>query len=115
LPAGGKVPPHDIVCINRKFDVIAKRPDFATKPHPDSAPQYSDNYVEWIVSELKNTPSFLASARQFYSEKQKVKRVAAAKRTKALVGSRSGTVVPKRRRRVRSYPLIILSRRTRSP
>lgn len=90
LPKGVKVTPHDIVCINRKFDVFSARPDFATKPHQDASPQYNDQYIEWIVEQITNAPDFLSSARQFYAEQQRIKR--ADQKTKKQIAAKASII-----------------------
>lgn len=57
---------HDIVCINRKFDVLKTRPDFAYKPHPLASPQYNAAYANWIVDQIRKDPEFIETCRAAY-------------------------------------------------
>ena len=59
---GHKINSHDILCIKNKFDVLAN-PKFACKPHKMSAPQYSVEFVDWMVGEYQKDQDFFAKLR----------------------------------------------------
>lgn len=80
LPQGIKLNPHDIICLNRKYNVIDGRPDFATRPHPKASPLYSDQYADWIISEVNKAKNFVSEARNAYRDHQR--RKSAAKKRK---------------------------------
>ena len=64
-----KSPPingHDILCINTRLDVLKKHPEFAYKPHKLASPQYSDEYVKWIVVQYRQDQKFFDRAREEY-------------------------------------------------
>lgn len=58
-----KMGPYDLQCINAKIDTFVAHRDFGLKPHPQSSPQYSDKYVEWIVEQVRSDGHFFYTAR----------------------------------------------------
>lgn len=71
---GYKVSTHDMVCLNGALDMFNKHPEFAHKSHATAAPQYSDAYVDWLLSEYRKDRNFFIKARQEYSAIQSQKR-----------------------------------------
>jgi Schlafen, AlbA_2 len=63
LGQGVRINTHDIFCIKRVFDVLNKRPDFAYRPHHLAAPQYSEAFAAWIVSEFQKDNEFFERVR----------------------------------------------------
>jgi hypothetical protein len=55
---------HDIICINGEFDVLGSHPEFAYKPHKLASPQYSDQFVAWLVNQYKTDPRFFTRMRE---------------------------------------------------
>jgi hypothetical protein len=55
---------HDILCINWKYDILNARPEFAHKPHRLASPQYSDRYIDWIVSQARSDNAFFQKLRE---------------------------------------------------
>jgi hypothetical protein len=68
LPSGVRIGMYDIVSINRMIDVFHKHPEFATKPHAISSPQYSPAYMDWIIDQIKADPDFLRKCRAAYRQ-----------------------------------------------
>jgi EC042_2821-lke REase len=60
---GRRVNSHDIYCIRVVFDILKARPDFAYKSHTLASPQYSDTFIDWIVSEYRKDGTFFQRAR----------------------------------------------------
>jgi hypothetical protein len=61
---------HDIVCLNAEFDLLSKRPDFIYKPHRLSSPQYSVEYVAWVVEQFRADPLFFTRIRESYRKRK---------------------------------------------
>lgn len=57
---------HDILCINTHLNVLKAHPEFAYKPHRRASPQYSDEYVRWIVLQYGHDPKFFDRMREEY-------------------------------------------------
>jgi hypothetical protein len=70
-----KINSHDIVSVNSSFKVFTDHPEFATKPHDKAAPLYSDQYVEWLIQQIRSNPNFLSEARISYAVAQREKGV----------------------------------------
>jgi hypothetical protein len=68
-----KVNSHDITSINRAHRVFDDHPEFATKPHDKSAPQYSDQYANWLIKQINDNPNFLSNARDQYAQEQRAR------------------------------------------
>jgi hypothetical protein len=66
LPRGTKINGHDLLCVNRLFDVLKTKPEFAYKPHRLASPQYSAAYAQWLVQQATATPDFFQKAREEY-------------------------------------------------
>lgn len=79
---GSKLNAHDITSINRAYNVLTDHPEFATRPHDKASPQYSDQYVEWIVDQANADPNFVRDARNKYAADQKAKGVSYAPKAK---------------------------------
>lgn len=62
LGKGRRINSHDIVCINRIYQVL-KQPQFAYKPHHLASPQYSMAFVAWIVDQVGKDNNFLKKNR----------------------------------------------------
>lgn len=62
----------DLLCVNRKIDVLKARPDFAHKPHKLASPQYNDAYAHWIIAQAKANPHYFEECRQEYRQKNTV-------------------------------------------
>jgi hypothetical protein len=55
---------HDIYCIKMVFDILNKRREFAYKSHRLASPQYSVEFVDWIVNEYKRDKTFFQRVRE---------------------------------------------------
>lgn len=62
---------HDLVSVNHAYRIFADHPEFATKPHDKAAPLYSDQYLDWLVEQIRNNPNFLVEARASYAAERK--------------------------------------------
>jgi hypothetical protein len=63
LPEEVKINGHDIYCINKHYEILQKQPQFAYKPHKLSSPQYSPEFVAWIVGQYKRDKKFFEKCR----------------------------------------------------
>jgi hypothetical protein len=63
LGGAATINPYDIQCINKSLDVFTSHPEFAYKPHKLAAPQYSNEYADWIVAHFKRDKDFFKSTR----------------------------------------------------
>lgn len=68
-----KINTHDIVSVNKIHKIFTDHPEFATKPHDKAAPLYSDQYVAWLIQNIKRKPNFLSEARSSYAASQREK------------------------------------------
>lgn len=68
-----KISYHDVVCINRMHKVFDHHPEFATKPHANASPQYSNAYAGWIIEKVNTDPEFISNARAEYARQQREK------------------------------------------
>jgi len=64
LPRNTPINSHDIQSINRIFDILKSRPDFAYKSHTHVSLQYSAAYAEWIVQQFKKNKTIFVETRQ---------------------------------------------------
>jgi hypothetical protein len=80
---GAKVNSHDIVSVNSSHRVFTDHPEFATKPHDKTGPLYSDQYVEWLVQQIRSNPNLLSHARNRYAAAQREKGVTYARKRKS--------------------------------
>jgi hypothetical protein len=71
LATAAHINTHDVYCIKKVFDILAKRPDFAFKPHRLAAPQYSDAFIEWVVAEFRSDNGFFERVRNKCRPKEK--------------------------------------------
>jgi hypothetical protein len=71
LPRSAWINGYDVMCVNRKYDVLKSRPDFAYKPHHLASPQYSDAYAAWLVERVQADPAFFREARVAYQMARK--------------------------------------------
>ena len=71
LPRSAWVNGYDVMCVNRKYDVLKSRPDFAYKSHHLASPQYSSAYAAWLVDQYKADPAFFREARAAYQASKK--------------------------------------------
>jgi hypothetical protein len=78
-----KINSHDIVSVNNSHKVFIDHPEFATKPHDKAAPLYSDQYVEWLIQQIRSNPNFLSEARSNYAAAQREKGVTYARKRKS--------------------------------
>jgi len=80
---GAQVNSHDIVSVNNSHKVFTEHPEFATKPHDKTGPLYSDQYVGWLVEQIRSNPNFLSDARHSYAAAQREKGVTYARKRKS--------------------------------
>lgn len=66
LESGEKINGFDVLCVNRRIDVLKKHPEFAYKSHSLSSPQYSQDYAKWIVSQYRKDKEFFVDCRERY-------------------------------------------------
>jgi hypothetical protein len=71
LPRSAWINGYDVMCVNRKYDVLKSRPDFAYKPHHLASPQYSSAYATWLVEHYQAYPAFFREARAAYQASKK--------------------------------------------
>jgi hypothetical protein len=57
-----RIMPFDIQCVRKAHD-ISRRPEFYYEPR-FSSPQYSDAFVEWVITQARTSPEFFTSARE---------------------------------------------------
>lgn len=65
LPDGATVNRHDILCVRRCFDTD-ENPRFTWRPRFNS-PQYSDHFVDWLISEHEKDQTVFATCRAEYN------------------------------------------------
>jgi hypothetical protein len=61
---------YDILSVRRVFGIEpTTRPDFVYMPRwPNSSPQYSEEFVDWLREQVNGDPKFFEKARaKFYS------------------------------------------------
>ena len=58
---------HDVICINAELDTLKSHPEFAYKPHRLASPQYSEEFINWIVDQHRTEPHFFARMREAYN------------------------------------------------
>jgi len=68
LPSTIRINGHDILCVNRRLDVLKSHPDFAYRPHKMASPQYSDTYIDWLIDQASKDPNFFRAAREEYKK-----------------------------------------------
>lgn len=69
LPDATRFNGHDVRSIRQAHSIDPEsHPHFVFKPHEISSPQYSKEFVEWIVDRVRRDPSFLEKARSSYRE-----------------------------------------------
>src|SRR5258706_212720 len=71
LPRSAWINGYDVMCLNRKYDVLKLRPDFAYKPHHLASPQYSNAYATWLVEHYQADAAFFREARAAYQASKK--------------------------------------------
>jgi hypothetical protein len=77
LAAKQHIGPYDLLCANKKIDVLKNHPDFAHKPHKKASPQYSESYVDWILGRLLLMPTSSKTAARHVGTKTRKVRTAA--------------------------------------
>jgi Putative DNA-binding domain len=60
---------HDIYCIKMVFDILRKHREFADKSHRLASPQYSNEFVDWIVDQYRRDKAFFQRVRAEYRRK----------------------------------------------
>jgi Schlafen, AlbA_2 len=61
---------HDILCVKYVYGIGADtHPHFMMRPHQDSSPQYSDNFIEWILNEYASDKQLFAKCRKAHRER----------------------------------------------
>jgi hypothetical protein len=55
---------HDILCINSHLNILKTHPEFAYKPHRLASPQYSNEYVRWILEQYRSDSKFFQRMRE---------------------------------------------------
>jgi hypothetical protein len=65
LGVGSVVNPYDLLSVRRVLRIDATtRPDFVYQPRwPNSSPQYSEEFVDWLAGQAKADPHFFEKAR----------------------------------------------------
>lgn len=65
LGSGWALNPYDLLSVRRVFGINAtSRPDFVYQPRwPNSSPQYSEEFVDWLMEQAKDDPQFFEKAR----------------------------------------------------
>jgi hypothetical protein len=71
LPRVAWINGYDVMCVNRKYDVLRSRPDFAYKPHHLASPQYSPAYADWLIAQFRANSAFFREARAAYQAAKK--------------------------------------------
>jgi hypothetical protein len=67
--SGKRISPHDVLTVNYHFKVFSDHPEFVNKPHAQSSPQYSEQYVQYLADQLGKYPNLLATAREAYRKR----------------------------------------------
>ncbi len=62
---------HDVTCVKYAHDVMKNHPEFAYKPHKLSSPQYSQEFVDWLVDQFSKNKNFFQKAREVYKATHK--------------------------------------------
>ena len=69
LPDGSRFNGHDVRSVRQIHGIEPEsHPDFVFKPHTMSSPQYSEEFVEWIVKQCRLDRDFLNESRRAYRE-----------------------------------------------
>ncbi len=65
LGSGSAVNSYDLLSARRVHGIdSAARPDFVYQPHwPNSSPQYSEEFIDWLLAQAKADPQFFEKAR----------------------------------------------------
>jgi hypothetical protein len=82
LPSSSRINGHDIYCINRVHDVLSKFPMAAYKPHKLASPQYSDEYVNWVVDHSQKDQEFFHNLREEMKKRGRDSQKTASKKKK---------------------------------
>ena len=65
LLKGKQINQYDMLCVRRVYKVDVSRPDFYYKPKY-GVPQYSEEFVNWLIESFQNDPKFFDKAREKY-------------------------------------------------
>jgi hypothetical protein len=81
LGSGSVVNSYDLLSARRVHGIDATtRPDFVYQPHwPNSSPQYSEEFIDWLLAQVKTDPQFFEKARAKFSKMPKPKAAAVDK------------------------------------
>lgn len=74
LPPGKSINQHDIQCILKVFNTKKNAAHYYQSSVPGSPTQYSPAFVEWILTQYKNNPSFFEQTRQKCSRANSTKK-----------------------------------------
>lgn len=67
LPDGIEINGHDIISVKSQYQISQEQhPQFVFKSHRIASPQYSEEYVNWLVQQYQNNENFFIEARAFY-------------------------------------------------
>jgi hypothetical protein len=67
----GTINSHDITCIKFMYNVSKDHPEFVYKSHKLSSPQYSQEFVDWLVEQYFKNKNFFLKAREGYKAASK--------------------------------------------
>ncbi len=75
LSPGSAVNPYDLLAVRRVLGIDATtRPDFVYQPRwPNSSPQYSEEFVDWLAEQARADPQFFEKARARFHATPKLK------------------------------------------
>lgn len=73
LPDGHKMTTHDVTCIKVHLHLLEEHPEFVFKPHKLASPQYSREFVDWIVECHKKDSSLFQACRERYKNRSSQK------------------------------------------
>ncbi len=60
---------YDMLCVRKVYKIDESRPDFYYKPKY-GVPQYSEEFVNWLIESFQNDPKFFDKAREKYRSKK---------------------------------------------
>jgi len=67
LKGGKRVNQYDILCVRRVYKINECKPDFYYKSKY-GVPQYSNEFVEWLLNSYEENPHFFDEAREKYKD-----------------------------------------------
>jgi Putative DNA-binding domain/EC042_2821-lke REase len=64
LEGKGKINSYDLQCVRKMFNIEKEHPEYCYRPFALISPQYSDAFVDWLVTEFRKDDNFFTLTRQ---------------------------------------------------